>query len=88
LDLDAKEYTKLVVGDPNMSPDSIENRHCILDIKLHTVSGKAIDIEIQVQFKKSIWKRVKYYNAMMLAEQAVSGGNYKDIPQAISILAI
>jgi predicted transposase/invertase (TIGR01784 family) len=57
-----------------------------LDIKLHTASGKVIDIEIQVEYQDFIWKRIQYYCAKMLAEQGSRGDDYDTLPRVISIL--
>jgi predicted transposase/invertase (TIGR01784 family) len=86
LELPAEEYGRLEIVDPNLLPESLDNKHCILDIKLYTKSGNVINIEIQVKYQTNIWKRIQYYNAKLLAEQSKSKGKYKEIPQVITIL--
>jgi predicted transposase/invertase (TIGR01784 family) len=86
LDLPVEEYQKLEVLDPNLLPERIEDKRCILDIKLHTASGKAVDIEIQVEYQEFLWKRIQYYCAKMLAEQGHRGDEYDNLPGVISIL--
>jgi predicted transposase/invertase (TIGR01784 family) len=86
LDLPVEDYEKLEVVDPNLRPENIGDKLCILDIKLHTKSGKVIDIELQIKYQHFIWKRIQYYTAKMLAEQAKSGSQYENLPRVISIL--
>jgi predicted transposase/invertase (TIGR01784 family) len=74
------------VLDPTLSPENIEDKRCVLDIKLHTKSGKVIDIEIQARYQNFIWKRIQYYAAKLLVDQAKSGDKYDQLPQVISIL--
>ncbi|MDR1242740.1 MAG: Rpn family recombination-promoting nuclease/putative transposase [Deltaproteobacteria bacterium] len=86
LDVPNDEYQGLEVLDPALPPENIEDKRCILDIKLHTKSGKVIDIEIQARYQDFIWKRIQYYAAKLLVDQAKSGGKYDRLPQVISIL--
>jgi predicted transposase/invertase (TIGR01784 family) len=86
LDLPADEYQGLEILDPNLRPENIGDKHCILDIRLHTKSRNVIDIEIQIKYQEFIWKRIQYYSARMLVEQAKSGDGYEILPHVISIL--
>jgi predicted transposase/invertase (TIGR01784 family) len=86
LDLPADEYQGLEVLDPNLRPENIDDKYCILDIRLHTKSKNVIDIEIQIKNQDFIWKRIQFYAAKMLVEQAKSGDSYKTLPHVISIL--
>jgi predicted transposase/invertase (TIGR01784 family) len=86
LDVPDDEYHGLEVLDPDLSPENIEDKRCVLDIKLQTKSGKVIDIEIQARYQNFIWKRIQYYAAKLLVDQAKSGDKYDRLPQVISIL--
>jgi predicted transposase/invertase (TIGR01784 family) len=86
LDLPDDEYQRIEVLDPNLRPENIDDKYCILDIRLHTKSKNVIDIEIQVKYQDFIWKRIQFYAAKMLVEQAKSGDSYKMLPRVISIL--
>jgi predicted transposase/invertase (TIGR01784 family) len=86
LDVPAEEYQGLEVLDPVLHPENLEDKRCILDIKLHTKSGKVIDIEIQARYQNFIWKRIQYYAAKLLVYQAKSGEKYDQLPQVIKIL--
>ena len=55
LDLPAEEYKDLEIIDPNLGRDFIEDKLGILDIKLTTVSGKVLNIEVQIKSQRSIW---------------------------------
>ena len=86
LDLPAEEYQGLIVVDPHLRRESIEDKLGILDIKIRTQSRKTIDVEVQVKAQPSIWKRMQYYTAKMLVEQVRSGNAYEQVTRAISIL--
>ncbi|GHU06103.1 hypothetical protein FACS1894158_11490 [Betaproteobacteria bacterium] len=86
LDLPAEEYQGLTVVDPNLEREYIEDKLGVLDVKVHTKSGKVIDVEIQVKSQRSIWKRMAFYTAKMLVEQVKSGDKYLQINRVISIL--
>ena len=84
--LDPEEFLKMEVADPALVPNSPEEKRSILDIKIITKSDKVINIEVQVQKQDFIWKRVQYYSARLLSEQATKGSRYSQLPQAITIL--
>ena len=86
LALDPEEFLKMEVADPALVPNSPEEKRSILDIKIITKSDKVINIEVQVQKQDFIWKRVQYYSARLLSEQATKGSRYSQLPQAITIL--
>jgi predicted transposase/invertase (TIGR01784 family) len=75
-----------VVLDPNLRADNIDDKYCILDIKLHTKTKDVIDIEIQIKYQEFIWKRIQFYTSKMLVEQAKIGEKYELLPHAITIL--
>ena len=86
LDLPIDEYQGLIVVDPHLRRENIEDKLGILDIKIKTKSQKTIDVEVQVKAQPSIWKRMQYYTAKMLIEQVQSGNKYEQLTKAISIL--
>jgi predicted transposase/invertase (TIGR01784 family) len=86
LDLPDDEYQGLIVVDPHLSRDSMEDKLGILDIKIKTRSRKTIDVEVQVRAQPSIWKRMQYYTANMYVGQVQSGNKYDQLTNAISIL--
>jgi predicted transposase/invertase (TIGR01784 family) len=86
LDLPADEYLGLEVLDPVLPAENIDDKYCVLDVRVHTRSGTVIDIEIQVRREDFIWKRMEFYGAKMLVEQAKSGDAYGSLPRVICIL--
>ena len=86
LDLPAEEYKDLIVVDPNLDQEFIEDKLGVLDVKINTNSGKIIDVEVQIRPQRSIWKRMLFYTAKMVVEQVKSGHQYKQINRVISIL--
>jgi predicted transposase/invertase (TIGR01784 family) len=86
LDLPPGEYRDLTVVDPNLDREYLEDKLGVLDVKVHTWSGKVIDIEIQVKPQRSIWKRMMFYTSKMVVEQVKSGRQYDRINGVISIL--
>ena len=88
LDLPAEEYRGLTVVDPNLSRDFLEDKQGILDVKINTVTGKVIAVEVQVRPQKSLWNRMLFYTAKMVVEQVKSGSQYDQINMAVSILIV
>jgi len=86
LDLPPEEYRGLAVVDPKLSRDYFGDKLGILDVKINTKTGKIIDVEVQVKPQDFIWKRMLFYTAKMVVEQAKSGYDYDSIRRAISIL--
>jgi predicted transposase/invertase (TIGR01784 family) len=86
LDLPAEEYGHLVIVDPHLKREYPEDKLGVLDIKIHTTTGKVIDVEIQVGPRSHIWERVLFYAARLTTEQLKSGLDYKEIKKAISII--
>jgi predicted transposase/invertase (TIGR01784 family) len=74
------------VVDPNLDREFIEDKLGVLDVKIHTGSGKVIDIEVQIRPQRSIWKRLLFYTSKMVVEQVKSGYQYEQIHRVISIL--
>jgi predicted transposase/invertase (TIGR01784 family) len=79
-------YFLMEVLDPSLRPENIGDKCCILDIRLHTKSKNVVDIEIQARHQEFIWKRIQFYAAKMLVEEAKSGDGYEILPHVISIL--
>ena len=88
LDLPAEEYARLVIVDPHLKREFPEDKLGILDVKIHTTTGKVINVEIQVEPQKYIWERILFYAARLTTEQLKSGINYQEIQKAISIIIV
>jgi predicted transposase/invertase (TIGR01784 family) len=86
LDLPDEEYKGLTVDNPNLEREYLDDKLGVLDVKVHTKSGKVIDVEVQVKAQRAIWERMTFYTAKMVVEQVKSGYKYEHINRVISIL--
>ncbi len=86
LDLPDKEFTLLRIVDPNVHPEFERDKHCILDVRVRTESGKEVDIEIQVQPSQGLYNRVQCYTGKMLTNQVKAGDDYSEMAQVITIV--
>ncbi|GHU80829.1 transposase [Clostridia bacterium] len=86
LDLPESEYDKITVVDPHLKREADDDKAGILDVKIHTKSGKVVDVEIQVQPYPSMQKRTVFYVSKMVLEQIGKGKSYDDIQKVISLI--
>ena len=86
LDLPVDEYEDIRLMDPHLLRKHKKGKLGILDLRITTKSGSAIDVELQVSPQTSIWKRMLYYNARLLTDQIISGEDYDKLNRAVSIL--
>ena len=80
------EYDYLTIVDPHLLPEYKGGKLGIIDVKLHTKSGKIINIEIQVDPMPQMRERVIFYDAKMVTEQLGTSENYEQIKKVISIV--
>ncbi len=86
LDLPPDEYDSLTIVDPHLKKEHAEDKLGILDVKIHTKSGKIIDVEMQVEYHSWLWQRIQYYTAKMITEQIKSGLEYDTIHRVVTIV--
>jgi len=86
LPIPAEEYEELVIVDPHLIRDFSDDKLGIVDVKLKTVSGKTIHIDIQVAPLPYMKSRITYYDAKMISEQIGKSEDYQSIKQVISII--
>ncbi|GHV13272.1 transposase [Fibrobacterales bacterium] len=86
LHLEPNALKTIILRDPYLKKEYIEDKLSILDVKAELLDGKIVDIEIQVKNIPEMRSRVTYYNASMITEQIGEGGKYMDIKPAISII--
>jgi len=86
LPLPTDEFDYLTIVDPSIKRETETDKLSIVDVKVHTTTGKVIDVEIQVAPNQDMAKRIVYYSVRMLREQMHIGGNYGDLRQVICIL--
>jgi predicted transposase/invertase (TIGR01784 family) len=88
LGLPAEEFAGLAVVDPNLNPDHGGGKHCILDVRITTRSGREVDVEIQVERTEELCDRIQYYTARMVAGKVQSGEEYLGMAQSVSIVIL
>ena len=86
LDIPDEEYDRLVIVDPHIKKESENDKYGILDVKLHTVSGSVIHIEIQVRVLPDMKARTIYSQSKLVTEQMASGMNWSNIKRTITIV--
>ena len=86
LDIPDEEYEHLVIVDPHVKKESANDKYGILDVKLHTVSGSVIHIEIQVRVLPDMKARTIYSQSKLVTEQMSSGMKWSDIKRTITIV--
>jgi predicted transposase/invertase (TIGR01784 family) len=86
LDLPPEDYLDIVLVDPHLNGEGIDDKQGILDIKARTATGKLIDIEIQVTEQPQMCERIVFYLSRMITEQVSRGDDYRKIERSICIL--
>ena len=86
LDLPDEDYQEIVIIDPHLLPEYVDDKLAIIDIKLRTKSQKILHIEVQLQVYPALRNRIIYYGAKLITEQIGSSDKYSDINKTISII--
>jgi predicted transposase/invertase (TIGR01784 family) len=86
LTLSDDEYGRLETADPHLQRHTEEDKLGILDLKLHTATGKIIHLEIQIANEAGFRERAVYYGARLLTDQVNRGDAYGEMRRVISIL--
>jgi predicted transposase/invertase (TIGR01784 family) len=86
LDLPPEEYQKISIVDPHLKREDEFDKLAVLDVKVHTVSGKVIDVDIQVLDVPDIRERIALYTSKMVTEQISKGDEYAVIKRVICIV--
>jgi predicted transposase/invertase (TIGR01784 family) len=86
LDIPDDEYDKLTIIDPHIKKESEDDKYGILDVKLHTVSGNVIHIEIQLRVHPDMKSRTIFSQSKLVTEQVSSGSNWSVIKRVITIV--
>jgi len=85
LDMPESDYEGISILDPHLLQEYLGDKLGILDVKLRTVSGKIINIEIQVRRVEEIRERLVFYVAKLITEQIGEGDEYNLIKQTVQI---
>ncbi len=86
LDLPAEDYVGMEIVDTRLRRKYPLDKEGILDIKIITPKGEAIDIEVQVNAQPWLMERLLFYTAGMIVEQIGQGDNYDRINRVITIV--
>ena len=80
------DYEKLTIVDPFLKREDVNDKMGILDVKLHTRSGRVLDVEIQVLEVPQMSERIIFYTSKMVTEQIRKSDNFDAIKPVISII--
>jgi len=86
LDIPEEEYEHITVVDPHIKKESKDDKYGILDVKVHTKSGKIIHIEIQVEPIPDMKERIVYDQSKLITEQISSGQDWSVIKKSVTIV--
>ncbi|MDR1735450.1 MAG: Rpn family recombination-promoting nuclease/putative transposase [Oscillospiraceae bacterium] len=86
LDIPNEEYDHLTVVDPYVKKESEDDKYGILDVKVHTISGSVVHVEIQVKVIPELTARTIYSQSKLVAEQMSSGQKFSTIKRVVSII--
>ncbi|MBQ8637618.1 MAG: Rpn family recombination-promoting nuclease/putative transposase [Lachnospiraceae bacterium] len=88
LHLDIQSPDQLELSNTEINPDYLDDKKCILDIKIKLPDKTSIDVEIQVVNQYNIDRRSVYYVAQLCADQLNSGDNYSLLRPSIGLTII
>jgi predicted transposase/invertase (TIGR01784 family) len=86
LDIPEEEYEHITIIDPFVKADYPGDKYGILDVKIHTKSGRVIHTEIQVNPIEEMDERTLYYQSKLVTEQLGIGQNFSQIKKVVSII--
>jgi predicted transposase/invertase (TIGR01784 family) len=81
-----EEYEEIEILDPQLLREYKDDKLGILDIKVKTVSGKIINLEIQVALHSQLRERIIFYAARLITEQLNDGDPFSKLRKVISII--
>ncbi len=85
LDLDIQSKDDIELVNTELTPDKIDDKQSRLDLKVKTVDGENINVEIQLLMQADFLQRIYYYNSKMYVNQAVKGKSYNDLNKSITL---
>jgi predicted transposase/invertase (TIGR01784 family) len=86
LHLSKSDFEKLTIVDPHLKKRYKNEKVGILDVKVQTKTGLAINVEIQVAPYENMREGLVFCASRMFYEQAKSELDYKEMKQSICIL--
>ena len=86
LNMPETEFEYLTILDTHLKPEFENDKLCILDVKIHTKTGKIVNVEVQVSNFPQMRVRTVFYMAKMITEQVGKGSDYDEIKKVVSIV--
>jgi predicted transposase/invertase (TIGR01784 family) len=86
LDIPEEEYEHIEIDDPHLHREYEDGKSGILDLRVHTVSGRIIQVELQVRPTTSFKERIVRYPAEVYSRQVARGDDYSVIRPVVSIV--
>ena len=84
LGIDVKDMNDFNIINPEIPPDYVGNKFCILDINMK-VNGQRVDLEIQVKNEGDYPERSLYYWARDYSATLPEGEEYLELPRVVII---
>ena len=79
LGLDIKSPDQITLLNPTLDPKYLDDKMCILDVRVQLSDRSSIDVEIQVLNRHNMESRALYYACQLCTEQLHSGDDYEKI---------
>ena len=79
LGLDIKSPDQITLLNPILDPKYLDDKMCILDVRVQLSDRSSIDVEIQVLNRYNMEPRALYYACQLCTEQLHSGDDYVKI---------
>ena len=79
LGLDIKSPDQITLLNPTLDPKYLDDKMCILDVRVQLSDRSSIDVEIQVLNRYNMESRALYYACQLCTEQLHSGDDYVKI---------
>jgi len=86
LNLSPDEYEDVTIANPFLLQEYKGDKLGILDVKLKLKTGKAINIEVQVDPMPFMESRILFYVSKLITEQMKESDQYEQIKRVISII--
>jgi predicted transposase/invertase (TIGR01784 family) len=88
LEVPPEELVGLQLVESHILGDTPEGKECVLDVRVTTRDGTAINVEIQLRPMRRMRMRILFYCSRLLSGQVKAGDNYKGMRKAICIVIV
>lgn len=86
LDIPTEDIRELIVENPEISPEELNEKFVIIDLKITLNNDKLLHMEMQLFGHRRFRERVLYYWAKIYGNQLKTGETYTAIKDTISIV--